>query len=296
MAGGWFGNWGDWNDWSARQPDYFDGALFDFLQCVVFVLVLMLLGALAAAIARNPLDRTAAAALAQPWKAGVVGILAVILFVPVILIVLVLLAVSIIGIPLLLLWPFAVIGCVFVAFFGYLGAAQALARWSEGRFGWRLRGPVTSIVLGLFLLHGAWLMARLVDVVDSSKDVGGFLRLMLWLFWLLVNLCAAFVGIGAVIIARRSGPVPVQPLAAPPPVLPPSPAPYEPHGRELTATSAPVPESARVEEAADWDEPFEDFDEPRTATAATVVPESAPLDELEPEADEDEGDRERRQA
>jgi len=37
VAGGWFGNWGDWGDWSARQPDYFDGALFDFLRCVVFV-------------------------------------------------------------------------------------------------------------------------------------------------------------------------------------------------------------------------------------------------------------------
>src|SRR6185436_8053009 len=102
---------------------YFDGALLRFVRCVVFVIVLILIGALISVIARHPLERTSAAAGAEPWKAAVVGLLAVILFVPAILIVLVLLAVSIIGIPLLLLWPFAVIACVFAAFFGYLAAA-----------------------------------------------------------------------------------------------------------------------------------------------------------------------------
>ncbi|HEV8238034.1 MAG TPA: polymer-forming cytoskeletal protein [Thermoanaerobaculia bacterium] len=265
LGGNW--NWrrGAWGVDGGNS--YFDGALMRMVRCIVFVLVLILLGVLASVIARHPLERTSAAAAAEPWKAGIVGMLAVILFVPAAIIVLVLLAVSIIGIPLILLWPFAIIGCFFAAFFGYIASAHALARWSEYRFGWRIQGPVTTVVLGLFLLHGAWLMARLVDVVDSSRNVGGFLRLILLLFWLLVNIGAFFVGIGAVILARRRGYAPVQPLIATPPPLPPPPS---SRGHELPVVEGPAVESLRSDEG-DWQEPFADFDEPEPATSATAV-------------------------
>jgi hypothetical protein len=261
MTGGWFGGLGHgWDiDFDRGHRTYFDGALLHFLRTVIFVLVLILFGALATVVARNPLERMSAAAGAEPWKAGVIGLLAVIGFVPAIAIVAVLLAVSIVGIPLLLLWPFAVLACVFAAFFGYLAAAHALARWSELRFGWRVRGPGMTIVLGLFLLHGAWLMARLVDVVDSPRDIGGFLRLMLMLFWLLVNLCAAFVGVGGLLLARRGGPAPATALAAPPPPAPTSPGPrtHEPPA----PAEGPAAESASAEEPG-WEEPFAGLDEP----------------------------------
>lgn len=285
--GGWGGNWnlgrGSWHIDSGSS--YFDGALLRLVRCIVFVLVLILLGVLASVIARHPLERTSAAAAAEPWKAGIVGLLAVILFVPAAIIVLVLLAVSIIGIPLILLWPFAIIGCLFAAFFGYIASAHALARWSENRFGWRIQGPVTTVVLGLFLLHGAWLMARLVDLVDSSRNVGGFLRLILLLFWCLVNIGAFFVGIGAVILARRRGAAPVQPYAAAPPPLPPPPP---SRGRDLPVVEGPAVESLRSdEEERDWEEPFADFDEPEPSTTA-VTAVSEPDDEAK--------ERERRQA
>lgn len=294
MTGNWFGNWGGWR-WNVdRTPSsYFDGALLRFLRAMVFVFVLILIGALAAVIARHPLERMSAAAGAEPWKAGVVGLLAVVLFVPAILIVLVLLAVSIIGIPLLLLWPFAVLACIFAAFFGYLSAAHSLARWAEGRFGWRLAGPVPTVVLGLFLLHGSWLMARLVDVVDSSRDIGGFLRIMLLLFWMLVNLSAAFVGIGAVLLARRAGPMPSTAIAAAPPAVPPPMPPPAP-GRQLY--DQPAVESSGAESAADagevgepeWEEPFAEFDEPDRSTAEE--------DGEEGEGPDEPGDAQRREA
>jgi len=273
---------------------YFDGALLRFVRCVVFVLVLILIGALAAVIGRGPMERVSAAAGAQPWKAALVGVLAVILFVPAMLIVLVLLAVSVIGIPLILLWPFAVLGCVFAAFFGYLASAHALARWSELRFGWRLQGPVTTVVLGLFLLHGAWLMARLVDVVDSSRNVGGFLRLILLLFWMLVNLAAAFVGTGAVILGRRGGTAPaLSPALPPPPPVMPPPAPRY----DSPIVEGPAVESLRKDDR-EWEEPFADFDEPEpepvpSATAVTAVQEPAAADE---ESEEEAEERERREA
>ncbi|HXT23046.1 MAG TPA: hypothetical protein VN923_20020 [Thermoanaerobaculia bacterium] len=271
---------------------YFDGALLRFMRSIVFVLVLILLGALAAVIGRQPMERISAAAGAQPWKAGVVGILSIILFVPAMLIVLVLLAVSIVGIPLILLWPFAVLACVFAAFFGYLASAHALARWSENRFGWRLQGPVTTIVLGLFLLHGAWLMARLVDVVDSSRNVGGFLRLMLLLFWMLVNLGAAFVGVGAVILARRGGgaPVPLSPALPPPLPVTPPPAPRY----EAPVVEGPAVESLRHDER-EWEEPFADFEEPEPSTSAATVVTAAPTADIEPaEEPGDEAEEEKR--
>lgn len=294
--GPWGGNW-NWRhgNWSVDSGNsYFDGSLLRMIRCIVFVLVLILLGVLASVIARHPLERTSAAAGAQPWKSGIVGLLAVIFFVPAALIVLVLLAVSIIGIPLILLWPFAIIGCFFAAFFGYIASAHALARWSENRFGWRIQGPVTTVVLGLFLLHGAWLMARLVDVVDSSRNVGGFLRLILLLFWMLVNIGAFFVGIGAVILAwRRRGEAPVEPLVSTAPSLPPPPPPSRGY---VPAVEGPAVESLRSDER-DWEEPFADFDEPAPSeTAVTAVRETpappAPADEPEDEADE----RERKQA
>ena len=294
MAGGWMGGRGwQWRGFDTSSHSYFDGAILRFIRCVVFVLVLILLAALASVIGRNPLDRVSAVAGNEPWKAGVVGLLAVVLFIPIILIVLVLLAISIVGIPLLILWPFAVIACVFAACFGYLGAAHALARWSEGRFGWRLAGPVTTMVLGIFLLQGAWLMARLVDVVDSSRDVGGFLRLMLLLFWMLVNLCAAFVGIGAVIMARRSGPRPAPAVAAPPPPPPVAPPPTE-HGRDLPTVYERESEPALEPELAGgprWEEPFATFDEPETAETAPE-PSSPAYGTDDEEADEDGGEDE----
>lgn len=290
--GTWSGNW-NWRRGSLGFDggnSYFDGSLLRFVRCIVFVLVLILLGALASVIARHPLERTSAMAGAQPWKAGIVGLLAVIFFVPAAIIVLILLAVSIIGIPLILLWPFAIIGCFFAAFFGYIASAHALARWSENRFGWRIQGPVTTVVLGLFLLHGAWLMARLVDVVDSSRNVGGFLRLILLLFWCLVNIGAFFVGIGAVILARRRGTAPVQPLVAAPPTLPPPPPPSR--GYDLPVVEGPAVESLHSDER-EWEAPFADFDEPTPSeTAVTAVQEPpAPATTNEPEDGAEEAER-----
>jgi hypothetical protein len=274
--------------WGGRTS-YFDGALLRLLRCAVVVLVLMLLGILLAAAARHPLEQTSAAAGAEPWKAGVVGAVTIVLFLPAMALVAVLLAVSIVGIPLLLLWPFAVLACILAAFFGYIAAAHALARWSERRFGWKIQGPVTTVILGLFLLHGAWLMARMVDVVDSSQNVAGFLRVLLIIFWMLANLCALAVGIGAVLLRRRRGPAPLV-VTAPAPPAPPAPAPLLPPSGPApvyaestgigTAGGVTLPAAATATDVVaerPWDEPFATFDEEEAEAEAA---------EAEREADE----------
>jgi hypothetical protein len=269
---------------------YFDGALLRFLRCIVFFVVLLLIGSLIAVIGKHPVERVSAAVSDEPWKAGVVGLLAVLLFLPAIAIVAVLLAVSIIGIPLLLLWPFAVIGCVFAAFFGYFASAHALAGWSERRFGWKVAGPVATMVLGLLLLHGPWLMARLIDVVDSSRNFAGFLRVMLLLFWMIVNLCAAFLGIGGVILARRRGTAPAPPAVAPLPPVPSAPGPPMPPSRVQQVSSPPSVAEASAP-AQDW-EPFESFDEPEPGTdVETRAGVEPPSPAEEPPADEESEER-----
>ena len=182
LTGGSVGRWGGWN-WQGAGWDvdtthsYFDGALLRFVRCVVFVLVLILLGVLASVIARNPLERTSAAAVAEPWKAGVVGLLAVVLFVPAILIVLVLLAVSIIGIP----------RCAVAVRRARLRLRRLLRLHRVGA----RAGPLERTALRLApggtsddggaraFLFTALADARRVDVVDSSRDAAASALMLL---------------------------------------------------------------------------------------------------------------------
>ena len=104
-----------------------------------------LVGFLLLLIARPTMEKVAHQAGADPWKAGAVGLLTLIFFVPLLVLLIVLLCISVIGIPLLLLVPFAVLAFLVAAVFGYLAAAYQLGRWSERRFGWRSLGPGRDI-------------------------------------------------------------------------------------------------------------------------------------------------------
>jgi hypothetical protein len=217
------GGWGLGPSWDEHRYDYFEGSLSRFVRALVSLAVLLLVAALIAVFGKAGLERIGNQIAYEPWKAAVVGLLVIFLFVPVMLMVLVLLAISVIGIPLLLLWPFAVVGCFFLAFFGYLAAAHAVGRWSERRFGWRLRAPLTPVLMGLFLVHAPWVLARLVDVVDSSNDFAGFLVVTLWLFWFALNLTLLVIGTGGMMLGRKGGTVPatVPPVVPPPSTQPP---------------------------------------------------------------------------
>jgi len=69
----------------------------------------MLFVLIVTAIGQRPVQQIVARIAAEPLRAGLVGLLAEILFVPVLVVTIVALAISIIGIPLLLLVPFAII-------------------------------------------------------------------------------------------------------------------------------------------------------------------------------------------
>ncbi|MCI0345250.1 MAG: hypothetical protein L0221_07370, partial [Chloroflexi bacterium] len=99
------------------------------------VILLLLLGAIALLIAREPVERIAGRVTAEPLKAAVVGVLAELLFFPLLVLTCVILAITIIGIPLLLFVPFLIVGLLFVLLGGFIGAAYGVGGLAGARLG-----------------------------------------------------------------------------------------------------------------------------------------------------------------
>ena len=83
--------------------------LFALTATLARVAVLFVLVSLVMMVGREYVERVGARAAAEPVKAGVVGLLAQILFIPLLVLTVVVFVITIIGIPLLVLVPFAVL-------------------------------------------------------------------------------------------------------------------------------------------------------------------------------------------
>jgi hypothetical protein len=123
--------------------------------------VLAMVAVIIVAFGRNAVERIAARTAAAPVRSGLIGLLAEILFVPVLVLTAVVLAVSIIGIPLLFLLPFAVLLVMLVALVGFVGLAYHVGRWIASRFGWREPGAYGSVAIGVVAIGGLTLLAKL---------------------------------------------------------------------------------------------------------------------------------------
>jgi hypothetical protein len=179
------------------------GAAFAFLATVVRVAVLCLLAALVILVGREYVERVSTLAAAQPLKAGAIGFLAQVLFLPILVITIVLLVVTIVGIPLLLLLPFALLGLGAVALIGFTAVGYHLGRLLGARLGWMNVGPYASTMAGILLLLSPLLLARLVGLGS------GLLLPMtfgLGLIGVLVEYLAWTIGFGAVALVRFGRP------------------------------------------------------------------------------------------
>jgi hypothetical protein len=179
------------------------GAAFALLATVIRVGVLCLLAALVILVGREYVERVSALAAAQPLKAGAIGFLAQLLFLPILIITIVLLVVTIVGIPLLLLLPFALLGLGAVGLIGFTAVGYHLGRLLGARLGWVSVGPYASTTAGILLLLSPLLLARLIGLG------GGLLFPMtfgLGLIGILVEYLAWTIGFGAVALARFGKP------------------------------------------------------------------------------------------
>ena len=191
---------------------------------VIKFVVILLLAWLVVLLARGPLTRVEGRVVSDPWRAALAGLLAWVLFVPLLVLVIVVLAISIVGIPLLVLIPPALILAFLIALLlGYTGVAMAMGRWLERRFGWHFGSTFVAILGGMVAIE-VWSIVS--DVFDVFAGPVPLIAGVTMIFGLMVRFAAWTVGLGAVILTRfGAGPrraadaVPAE-LAASEPTLP----------------------------------------------------------------------------
>lgn len=174
--------------WIELMASLFRMVLFGLLAFVVFF------------IARNPIGRIEHAAAVEPWKAGLIGLLIELLFIPIFVLTIVILAVSIIGIPLLLFVPpLAMVALAAALVFGFTGVACRIGRWAEHRFGWAAQSPFVLLLVGLLAIWALTIIGRVISLggwpiwfVSSALLIVGFV----------VEYVAWTVGLGAAVMTR----------------------------------------------------------------------------------------------
>ncbi len=156
-------------------------------------------------------------ASAEPVRAGLTGLLAEVLFVPVLVLTVVVLAVSIIGIPFLLLLPFALVLVALVALGGFSGVALELGRTLAGRIGFVTSSLYAQAAVGVGAVILLTLVGRGLRLLGGGF-FGGFLGGTLLALGLMIEFLVWTVGLGAAIwVLRRSrGRVPYEPVAPAP--------------------------------------------------------------------------------
>jgi len=193
-------------DWNAPGREFREwwtggpfGRTFSLVSTLVRVGVVCLLAALVMLFARDYAERIADRAVAEPLKAGVVGFLAQILFVPVLVVTVVLFAVTIIGIPLLALIPFAILGLMVLALIGFTAVASHLGRLVTARFGWTEYGPIATTAIGVLAVTAPVILGRVVGLAGGPF---WFLATALVGVGLLAEYLVWTIGMGAVALAR----------------------------------------------------------------------------------------------
>ena len=180
-----------WLDWATPPINLF-GTL---LRLILFGL----LAGIVMLVASDPVERIERTAASEPWKAGLIGLLAELLFVPLLVLTVIILAISIIGIPLLLLVPFALLALLAALLLGFTGVAYRMGRWAQERFGWGKQSRYLLLVAGLGMVWGLTVLGRIVALAGwpvwilSAGLIGvGFL----------VEYVAWTIGLGATLLSR----------------------------------------------------------------------------------------------
>ncbi|MEE8128903.1 MAG: hypothetical protein V3T48_01335 [Vicinamibacterales bacterium] len=221
--GGWFG------------PRSFQ--VWDLAGTLVRLVFLALIGCVVVFAARGTVERVAARSAAEPVKAGLVGFLAQVLFVPVLVVASVLLAISIIGIPLLVLIPFVLIAVLIAMVVGFTGIVKGLGRWLGARMGREAPPIYLSVWIGIALLLIPTLAGEALNLAGGSL---GVFALALSLTGLFVEYAAWTTGIGAIILNQFGSPLPSTAGGPPVPDVTPSASGAEP---PVASGAAEVPEA-----------------------------------------------------
>jgi hypothetical protein len=206
---------GNWHPWIGR--DMFSG-WFSLLGTLLRIALVMLLALIVAIVASGPTERIARRVAADPWVSGFVGLLAQVLFVPVLVLTVVFLAISIVGIPLLVLVPFALVALLFGVLMGFTGVARRVGEWAVGPY----KGPLVATAVGVAVITAAAIVTRIVWLIPGPIAPLAF---ALWMVALFLEYIAWTIGLGALLLTRFGTRGPSTPPldTVPPPIPPPVP-------------------------------------------------------------------------
>jgi hypothetical protein len=190
--------WRDWNRFGGPFGNPF-GPSISLVATLIRMGVIGLFAALSVAILPGPVRRVADRVAGEPWRAGLVGLAAQLLFVPLLVLTVVILAVSIIGIPLLLLVPFGLVVVLVAFLIGFAGTGCALGQLISRRSSGSVPTLLASLAVGLAVVWGLTVCARFAGLAGPSVRV--ILSVVL-LVGFLVEYLAWTVGLGAVLLSR----------------------------------------------------------------------------------------------
>ena len=200
----WFDGWdGDWFPRVGDRPPFFRlGKVFEFVQSIIFTILLIALSGLVLLVAPKGVSRVRAAASSDLWVMFAVGLGVEVFFLPVLILVSLLLTVTVIGIPFaILLWPAALIGLTAAFVFGYTGSAAAAGDWCGRRFqgaGQVAAGSFGALALGVLTIQAIALVADLLGFLGLPW----FFRAMFRIPGVLICYLAWTIGLGAVFMTR----------------------------------------------------------------------------------------------
>lgn len=193
-AGAWTGPWNF--GFPGRFPTFpnFIGLMATLLRLGLLVM----LGWVFVAVGRGPVQRIADRAAAEPVKAGLVGLLVEVLFLPILVVVTVLLAISIIGIPLIALIPLVLLFLVLVLIAGFTAMALRIGQWVGG-LGSNQPEAYTAVAIGTIVLLSFAVMAKLAFLAGGLVAGFGF---VLAVIAFCVEYLVWTVGLGAAVLVR----------------------------------------------------------------------------------------------
>jgi len=194
----WRGAWSHNRNWDWMSGIY---PVARLTTTLVRIGLLVLLTALVLFIARGPVEQIADRVAADPVKSWFVGFLAEMLFIPVMIMTAILLVITVVGIPLLVLLPVAVIAGGVAMLVGFTAVAYQIGRMLQERFEALRSSPYAATFLGILLIVSPVLLARLVGLTGDLAmvwpiaAVGFLFEYMAWT-----------AGLGAAALARWGRP------------------------------------------------------------------------------------------
>ena len=193
------GDWGRDANWGWMNGIYPVARLTGTL---VRVALLVLLTALVLFVAKVPVEQIADRVAADPVKSWFVGFLAEMLFIPVLIMTAVVLAISIIGIPLLVLLPVAVVALLVVMLVGFTAVAYHVGRLLQGKVDALRTRPYAATFTGILLIVSPVLLARLVGLTGDL----GFIVWPIAAVGFLLEYSVWTAGLGAAALVRFNRP------------------------------------------------------------------------------------------